>query len=81
VAGKDAIVDGGKVGGAFLELANACGYEFFCRERFGKVGDEEGSLCDVKWKGGFHTMCHVKRGEAGQLANSGVVSPEGERGD
>ena len=29
-AGKDVIIDGGKVSGVFLELANACSYEFFC---------------------------------------------------
>ena len=74
-------MDGSKVSGAFLELANACSYEFFHREWFDKVRDKKGSLCDVKWKGGFHAMCHVKRGEAGRLANSGTVSPEGERGD
>ena len=51
-AGKDAIVDGSKVGGAFLELANACSYEFFYQEWFGKVRDKEGGLCDVKWKVG-----------------------------
>jgi len=44
----------------------------------GEVRYKEGGLCDVKWKGGLHTMCHVKGGKASRLANCGVVSPEGE---
>jgi len=77
VAGMDVIMDGGKVGGALLELAGMCGDEIFRRERVGEVRYEEGGLCDVKWKGGLHTVCHVKGGKASRLANCGVVSPEG----
>jgi len=77
-AGADAIMDGGEVGGALLELAGVCGDEIFHRERVGEVRYKEGGLCDVKWKGGLHTVCHVKGEKASRLVNCGMVSPEGE---
>jgi len=42
----------------------------------GEVGNEEGSLYDVKRKNGLHTMYHVEGGVAGQLASGGTICPE-----
>jgi len=77
-AGVNAIMDGGKVSRAFLELVSACGNEVLHRKWVGEVRYEEGCLCDVKWKGGLHAVCHIKGGKASRLANHGMVSPEGE---
>jgi len=74
--GKDVVMDGGKVGGALLELAGADSEEFFSQEWLGEVGNEEGSLYDVKRKNGLHTVHHVEGGVAGRLASSGTIGPK-----
>ena len=81
VAGADVFMDGSKVGRMLLELAGACSDEVFHHERVGEVGNEEGGLYDVEWESGLHTMCHVKGGVAGRLADHGTVSPEGKGGN
>jgi len=74
--GEDVVMNGGKVGRALLELAGIDGEEFFSQEQLGEVGNEEGSLYNVKRKNGLHTMHHVEGGVAGRLASSGAIGPK-----
>ena len=78
-AGDDAVVDGGKVGWAFLKLASTGDEEIFSRKRLGEVGYEESCHREVEGENWLNPVHHVIRRKAGRLASSGAVSPESER--
>jgi hypothetical protein len=63
-AGGNAVMDGGKVGRALLELADMSGKEISGGKWLGKIWDEEGSLQEIKRKCGLHTVHHVEGGIA-----------------
>ncbi len=58
------VMDSGEVFRLLLQLMGTSGDELHCREGLSEVWNKEGSESEIKWKDGFHAMCHIKGGEA-----------------
>jgi len=79
VAGGDVVVDGCKVGWAFLELAGVGDEEVFSQERCGEIRHKEGCHRKIEGENWLNPMHHIVGREASRLAGGCAVSPKGER--